>query len=236
MLELWELGGRDDCRFSTFFLAHQIGAAPQGLTFTVHPVSVSDKAAIAFSGQDKVPILKHGDHVISNSWAIALYLEQAFPDRPSLFGGAVGETLTHVFNGWTDRELIPALDPLFHARRARLRERRRCHAPARSNRRRREKIARRARGRTREGAAGIPPQAPARSQSAGAEELSRRRGANLRGLYFVWALQWSRVTSRTHVLEGGDVMAGWFERMLDLYDGVGRSELSRAERMKEAAA
>ena len=47
-----------------------------------------------FSGQDKVPILKHGDRVISNSWTIALYLEQAFPDRPTLFGGAVGETLT----------------------------------------------------------------------------------------------------------------------------------------------
>jgi glutathione S-transferase len=80
---------------------------------TVHPVSVSDKAAIAFSGQDKVPILKHGDRVIADSWAIALYLEQEFPDRPSLFGGAVGETLTHVFHVWTDRELIPALIPYF---------------------------------------------------------------------------------------------------------------------------
>jgi hypothetical protein len=38
------------------------------------------------------------------------------------------------------------------------------------------------------------------------------------------------------VLEGGDVIAGWFDRVLDMYDGVGRRELSRAERMKEAAA
>jgi hypothetical protein len=27
----------------------------------------------------------------------------------------------------------------------------------------------------------------------------------------------------------------WFERMLDLYDGVGRKERSRLERAKEAA-
>ena len=93
MLELWELGGQDDCRFSTYSWRTRLALHHKGLTFTVHPVSVSDKAAIAFSGQRKVPILKHGDRIISDSWAIALYLEQAFPDRPSLFGGGVGERL-----------------------------------------------------------------------------------------------------------------------------------------------
>src|SRR5271154_5382136 len=106
MLELWELGGRDDCRFSTFSWRTRLALHHKGLAFTAHAVSVSDKAAIAFSGQDKVPILKDGDRVISDSWTIALYLEQAFANRPTLFGGAVGETLTQVFNGWTDRELI----------------------------------------------------------------------------------------------------------------------------------
>ena len=38
------------------------------------------------------------------------------------------------------------------------------------------------------------------------------------------------------VLEAGDAVAAWFERVLDLYDGVGRRERSRAERMKETAA
>ena len=48
--------------------------------------------------------------------------------------------------------------------------------------------------------------------------------------------QWSRVVSRELVLPADDVIAGWFERMLDLYDGVGRLEPSRKERMKEDAA
>ena len=113
MLELWELGGRDDCRFSTFSWRARLALHHKGLAFSVHPVAVSDKAAIGFSGQRKVPIVKHDEHVITDSWAIALYLEQAFADRPTLFGGAVGETLTQVFNGWTDRELIPALIPYF---------------------------------------------------------------------------------------------------------------------------
>src|ERR1700678_3545192 len=103
MLELWELGGADGCRFSIFSWRSRLALHHKGLAFAVHPVSVSDKAVIAFSGQDKVPILKHDGRVVTDSWAIALYLEQEFPDRPSLFGGAVGETLTQIFNVWTDR-------------------------------------------------------------------------------------------------------------------------------------
>jgi glutathione S-transferase len=49
-------------------------------------------------------------------------------------------------------------------------------------------------------------------------------------------LQWSRVTSLAQVLEPGDVVARWFDRVLDLYGGAGRRELSRAERMRETAA
>jgi hypothetical protein len=30
-------------------------------------------------------------------------------------------------------------------------------------------------------------------------------------------------------------VTAWFERMLDLYDGIGRKERSRIERTKEAA-
>src|SRR5580698_6763418 len=111
MLELWELGGRDDCRFSTFSWRTRLALHHKGLAFDVHPVAVSDKAAVLFSGQNKVPILKHDDRIITDSWAIALYLEREFPGGPSLLGGPVGETLTHFFNLWTDRELIPALVP-----------------------------------------------------------------------------------------------------------------------------
>src|SRR5262249_53014860 len=108
---LWELGGRDGCRYSTFSWRARLALHHKGLPFTVHPVAVSDKAAIGFSGQGKVPILKHDGRVIADSWAIALYLGKEFPERPTLFGGEVGRTLTQVFNVWVDRELIPALMP-----------------------------------------------------------------------------------------------------------------------------
>src|SRR5262249_18132168 len=111
MLELWELGGRRDCRYSTFSWRTRLALQHKRLAFTVHPVAATDKAAIAFSGQGKVPIVKHDDRVVTDSWATPCYLERAFPDAPSLFGGPIGESLTDVFNLWADRELVPALVP-----------------------------------------------------------------------------------------------------------------------------
>jgi glutathione S-transferase len=236
MLELWELGGRDDCRFSTYSWRTRLALHHKGLAYTVHPVSVSDKAAIAFSGQGKVPILKHGDRVIADSWAIALYLEQEFPDRPTLFSGLVGETLTHVFNVWTDRELIPALVPyLMHDVLDCVNEADAAHL--------RGQIESAVKKSLEDLAAEREKALPAFRRKLRPVRKALERKSFLGGTAPTYAdyilfglLQWSRVTSRTPVLEGGDVIAGWFERMLDLYDGVGRREPSRTERMKEAAA
>jgi glutathione S-transferase len=42
------------------------------------------------------------------------------------------------------------------------------------------------------------------------------------------ALQWARTTSAFPLLEAGDPVAGWFERCLDLHDGLGRSQPAKA--------
>jgi len=236
MLELWELGGRDDCRFSTFSWRTRLALHHKGLAFTAHAVSVSDKAAIAFSGQDKVPILKDGDRVISDSWTIALYLEQAFANRPTLFGGAVGETLTQVFNGWTDRELIPALIPYF------MRDVLDCVNETDAVHLRGQ-IERALKKSLEELAIERDKALPVFRRKLAPVRKTLEQKSFLGGQTPVYAdyvlfglLQWSRVTSRTQALEPDDAVAAWFGRVLDLHGGAGREELSRAERMKEAAA
>jgi glutathione S-transferase len=235
MLELWELGGRDDCRFSTFSWRTRLALHHKGLTFATHPVAVSDKAAIGFSGQSKVPILKHDGRAVTDSWAIALYLEQEFPERPTLFGGEVGQTLTHVFNVWADRELIPALIPFL------MRDVLDCVTEADGAHLRRQ-IESATKKSLEDLSAGRDQAVQAFRRKLQPVRKALETKAFLGGAaptyadYIVFGLlQWARVISSTKVLEDGDVVAAWFARMLDLYDGAGRQERSRVERTKEAA-
>jgi len=235
MLELWELGGRDDCRFSTFSWRTRLALHHKGLPFAVHPVAVSDKAAVGFSGQSKVPILKHDGHVIPDSWAIALYLEKEFPEGSTLFGGEVGQTLTHVFNVWADRELIPALIPFL------MRDVLDCVSEADGAHLRRQ-IESAMKRSLEELSAGREQavQAFRRKLQPVRKALETRDylggAAPTYADYILFGLlQWARVVSPVKVLEDGDVVAAWFERVLDLHDGVGRKERSRLERTKEAA-
>ena len=236
MLELWELGGRGDCRFSTFSWRTRLALHHKGLAFDIHPVAVSDKAAIRFSGQGKVPILKHDDRIITDSWAIARYLEREFPSGRSLFGGSVGENLTQFFNLWTDRELMPALFPYL------VRDVLDCvdQADAAHLRTQMEGLFKK----SLEELAGERDKAlPAFRRKLQGVRKVLEQAKFLGGEEPAYAdyilfgvFQWSRVISLTTVLEPGDAVAAWFERVLDLYDGVGRKELSRVERMQGAAA
>ncbi len=109
-LTLYELAGADpENRFSPhcwkvrFALAHRgIGVRRVAWRFT-------EKEAIAFSGQPRVPVLVHDQRVISDSWNIALYLEETFADRPSLFGAPAAVPLALFANSWADTTLMMTL-------------------------------------------------------------------------------------------------------------------------------
>jgi glutathione S-transferase len=235
MLEMWELGGRGGCRFSTFSWRTRLALHHKGLAFDVHPVSVSDKGTIAFSGQNKVPVLRHDDRIIADSWAIALHLEREFPDRASLFGGPVGETLTHFFNLWADRELVPALVPYL------MRDVLDCvdEADAAHLRAQIEGIFKKSLEQlSGERESALPAfrrkLQPVRKVLQGRTFLGGDEPAYADYILF-GVLQWARVISLAAVLEPGDIVASWFDRVLDLHDGVGRKESSRAERMAQSA-
>ena len=47
--------------------------------------------------------------------------------------------------------------------------------------------------------------------------------------YIVFSpLQWARIVAPIDILEAGDALAAWRERMLDLYGGLGRTTPARA--------
>jgi len=103
ILKLFDLAGAEsDRRFSPYCWRVRMAIAHKGLDVETIPWRFSDKDALTPSGQGKVPVLVHGDNWISESWDIAEYLENTFPDRPSLFGGPLGKSLSRLYANMGD--------------------------------------------------------------------------------------------------------------------------------------
>jgi glutathione S-transferase len=105
-IKLYELAGAEnDRRFSPYCWRIRFALEHKQLDFETVTCRFTDKDVIAFSEQDKVPVLVDGDEVVSDSWNIACHLERAYPDRPSLFGGPAGQALSRFYVDWTDTVL-----------------------------------------------------------------------------------------------------------------------------------
>jgi len=226
-LTLYELGGLDDRRYSLFSWRTRYALAHKGLTPEYRPVRISDKAAIAFSGQDKVPILVDGETVIHDSFRIAQHLE-AHHGGETLFGGEIGQSLSRFFNSFVDRTIVPRLAPLIALDVTGILD----DGDARHLRGVMEK----AFGKTLEELAANRDKDvialrrlldPARAQLRAQPFISGSKPAYADYILFS-PLQWARITSPFPILEEGDALSAWRERMLDLHGGLGRSIPARA--------
>lgn len=102
-IELYELCGANEALlFSPSVWRSRMALMHKELDYTSVPCRFTEKDKIAFSGQKLLPILKDGDTVVSDSWKIAEYLEEAYPDRPTLFAGPGGKAGIVFFRGFVD--------------------------------------------------------------------------------------------------------------------------------------
>jgi glutathione S-transferase len=110
---LYDLACADESvRFSPYCWRVKLALAHKNLSFKTIPWHFTDKEAIAFSNQGKVPVLVDGGSVVSDSHEIAEYLETAYPNEASLFGDASARALTGFVKAWTEDVLHPAIAPL----------------------------------------------------------------------------------------------------------------------------
>jgi len=87
-LKLFELVGTEAARpFSPFCWRTRMALAHKGLSAETIPWCFTERDAIAPHNSEKVPVLIDGETSVADCWAIATYLEDRHPDRPSLFGG-----------------------------------------------------------------------------------------------------------------------------------------------------
>ena len=223
MITLWELGGKGGRRYSMFSWRTRMALRHKGLPFETKPVCMSYKAAIAFSAGKTVPVIRDGETVVRDSWAIAEHLENRYPDAQTLFGGDIGRGVSHAFNAWVDRAVLPAMLPLVVAD---IYER---IDPADETffREMMEKILKTTLEDTRAqrdqalrhlGAIVAPLQAALKRQAyvCGAQPAYAD--------YILFSIfQWARIMSPQEVLGPEDPLCAWRERMLDLFEGFARN-------------
>jgi glutathione S-transferase len=222
VIQLWELKGRDGRRYSAYSWRTKMALKHKGLDWESHPVLMSDKQSIAFSSGKTVPVIKDSETVVRDSWKIAEYLEERYPEK-SLFGGAIGHGVTQTFNTWVDRVLIATTMPVIVGD---LHER--IDAGDEAYFRKQfegylKSTLEEARGRRAEFASRLarqlePMQAALKRQSfvCGA--------APAYGDYILFSVfQWARIASPQDVLNPADPLYAWRERMLDLHAGFARN-------------
>jgi glutathione S-transferase len=109
-LKLYDLAAAQaDRRFSPYCWRVKMALAHKGLTAETIPWRFTEKDVIAFSKQGRVPVLVDGERWVNDSWAIVDDLETAYPERPSLFGGAAGKALARFHANWADTFIQPSM-------------------------------------------------------------------------------------------------------------------------------
>lgn len=220
-IAMFDLAGADpSLRFSPYCWRTRMALAHKGLAVETIPWRFIEKARIAPFGSERVPVINDDGRAVHDSLAIAEYLEDAYPNRPSLFGGSPGRAYARFINGWTDTtvnaamvrmlaldiwaRLDPGDQPYFRAsREARfgttlehLVADREARLPAF-----REALA------------------PARLVIARQPWLGGAEPRYADHILF-GTLQWARCISRFELLAEDDPLAAWRGRMLGLFDGL----------------
>jgi glutathione S-transferase len=223
-LKLFELCGTDPERvFSPFCWRTRMALAHKDLKAETIPWRFTDKDAIAPHQSDKVPVFLDGDTSVADSWAIANYLEDTYPDRPSLFGGEGGRAMARMLNWWGDTVVLGSIFPMIAVD---------IHSllrPADQDYFRKTREARL--GKTLEQAAANRDMAVETVRKAlDPMRLTLKTQAYLGGTspnyadYIVFGpFQWARATSPFKLLKEDDPIYAWRERLLDAFGGMARN-------------
>jgi glutathione S-transferase len=225
-LRLYDLAGADpNRRFSPYCWRIRLALAHKRLAIETIPWRFTEKAEIAPSGSKTVPVLVDGDRWIADSWTIANYLEDAYPDSPSLFGGAAARRLTRHYSSLADAlvtTIFPfiALDILQRVA-DKDRDYFRVSREQRVGKTLEAFVANRDAGLAGFRASLAPLRTTLKTQPFfGGDEP----------LYADYALfgqfQWARCISPFALLEEGEPVKLWRDRLLDCFDGLARKAVA----------
>jgi len=197
----------------------------KGLEFETEPCTFLEvKEKVAFANWERVPALADNDANVGDSWAIAEYLEGAYPDAPSLFGSDQGKAFARFTNEFTNTVLHPQIagaivydiyDRVVEADRDYFKSSRETAFKRSFDELRQDREAFVTRLRA--------ALAPVRNVVSVQPFLSG--DAPTYADYCIFgSLQWARCSSDYPLLSADDPVLAWRDRILDMYDGYGAKE------------
>ena len=108
MITLYELAGKNGLRFSPPCWNVKLCLLYKNIDFETVAIGFSEKNKILFSNQQLVPVLKHQDGHISDSWNIINWLDENY-ENPKLFVNEASKNFSHFLYLWTSRQILPIL-------------------------------------------------------------------------------------------------------------------------------
>jgi len=105
-ITMYDLAGIEaERRFSPFCWRARMALAHKGLDVETVPWRFTEKDKLPTPNDGRVPVIIDDGKVIHDSSAIADYLEERYPDRPSLFPGEAARGLSKFVQNWTETVL-----------------------------------------------------------------------------------------------------------------------------------
>ena len=226
-IQIYELCGADETQlFSPHCWKTRLSLAHKGLDYETIAVPFTKVATIEGGDARRVPVIRDGDTVVEESLKIAEYLDEKYPDTPSLLGGSDATALTKFIINWSQTQLHPAVVKLC------LMDIYNALAPEDQVffRTTREKLF----GCTLEEFDAKFPKTPDNLNTTLVPlELTLKGQPFIGGDkpmfadYVVFgALQWCRTTCTHDVMPKEGKVAEWFDALLDMYDGMGRKAVA----------
>jgi glutathione S-transferase len=228
-IELYDLATVDPkLRFSPYCWRVKMALAHKGLEWEEIPWLFTEKDRLPDPNAGTVPVLVDGGKAVSDSWKIAEYLDERYPDNP-LFACAEARSEAVLIKFWVERTLHPFitrmgvgdfLSTLHEKDKAYFRETRekRFGMPIEQYMQAREQA--------RDGFRNALE--PLRAMLAEQPYVAGNNAGYVDYIIF-GALQWMRCGSPYASLNQNDAVFDYRERLLDLFDGLGRKACHRED-------
>ncbi len=109
-IRLYDLCGADrSLRFSPHCWRARMALAHKGLAFETVPTAFTEIAAIGDGASRHVPVLNDNGVIVGDSFDIAIYLDDAYPDLPALFGHDGVVAAARLILSWANAAIHPIL-------------------------------------------------------------------------------------------------------------------------------